>query len=74
MTLKLARADSLRGLWLPNLLLPIRSAQPSLVLLAVTASFLIGFSLTFCVGSLSKTSLSTPALPPPPSISALNSY
>ena len=49
------RSDSFRSSLLPHLALPIGTAQPSLVLLAVTASFLIAFSLTFCfVGSMPK--------------------
>lgn len=35
-------------IWLPALMLPIRRSQPSLVLTAVAASFLVGFTITFC--------------------------
>jgi hypothetical protein len=49
------RPESFRSSLLPHLALPIGTAQPSLVLVAVTASFLIAFSLTFCfVGSIPK--------------------
>ena len=44
---KPTRDITLRELWLPHLVLPIGTAQPSLVALAVTASFLVAFSLTF---------------------------
>ncbi|MEB3260016.1 MAG: hypothetical protein VKP63_05235 [Cyanobacteriota bacterium] len=50
---------------MPHLSLPIGTAQPSLVLVAVTASFLIAFSLTFCfVGSLPKSQQAPASLSP----------
>lgn len=47
-------------IWLVNLVLPIGNAQPSLVILTVTASFVMAFGLTCCfVGTTPKASLSS---------------
>ncbi len=59
-----SKTDSFREAWLPNLVLPVRVLQPSLVLLCITASFLIAFSLTFCfVGNLPKSEQIPSTLP-----------
>lgn len=58
-------------IWLVNLVLPIGNAQPSMVILTVTASFVMAFSLTFCfVGAPTKASFSTPT--PAVQLSMLN--
>jgi len=64
------RSDSFRDTLLPSLTLPIGTAQPSLVLIAVTASFLVAFSLTCCfVGAAPRSQ--QPSGPLSPSFSFL---
>jgi hypothetical protein len=65
MSFRSPRPESFRSAFLPNLVLPIGTAQPSLVLLAVTASFLVAFCLTFCfVGYLPKSQQTPAAMSP----------
>jgi hypothetical protein len=70
MGLRSPRSDLFRSSLFPTLALPIGTAQPSLVLLSVTASFILAFCLTFCfVGHAPK---SQQPLPTPPAISFLH--
>jgi hypothetical protein len=56
MSPRLPSVESFRDVCLLKLLMPIGMVPPSQVLLAVSTSFLLAFSLTFCVtGCLSKT-------------------
>ena len=52
-------------IWLPALMLPLRRSKPSLVLAAVSASFLVAFTITFSfVGIIQQhRPLSTHTLP-----------
>ena len=73
MDYKSFKADSLRDAWLPSLVLPVGTVQPSLILLSVSASFLCAFSLTFCfVGSFPKAQQLQPCLAP--SLGVINTF
>ena len=53
---KSSKAELLRDVWLPSLVLPVGTVQPSMILLAVSASFVCAFSLTCCFVGLSPKS------------------
>ena len=53
---KSPKSELLRDVWLPSLVPPVGTVQPSLILLAVSASFLCAFSLTCCFVGLSPKS------------------
>ena len=59
---KSSKAELLRDVWLPSLVLPVGTVQPSMILLAVSASFVCAFSLTCCfVGFSPKSQLLQPS-------------